>query len=482
MIKTISSALILSLFATSVSAVPVGAASTAAADIASALNMGLLSANLISSDKPIIIPKNKGFEVRLSDMQQQGADGALHEIAGKKFDIVRADDFASYEQFELTDVTLPYLKMTAKHKDPTIQIVEKSATEKLFWVPSLNLNTKRSMNIDGLEVVSPENYVLSADKVVYDALIQPDNKKMNRAAAVDIAGFDFENGWFSLKAPSIKGQTQITDAALTANQTEQFLTASSIKAILDIPALTVVPTLLSMDPIQVQLKNGMEITQNTEKDMTLTVSLNQKMLVNQADYQSGKLSVLFPETITGNISVFGLKSTELKNIVSLREKIDNTFDENNALVAKWEDDLAKEIVSLSDKMVVRVDNLMFKNPFGGVAISGDFKHESGKLTFNGTLSVINIDVLSPDYKGLCRAQKPRFTRTTVQQPTQKEPAICSKSGVFDVLRQYMDMGKRTVTGTGVPQTVDNFDIRYQNNKITINGKPYAIQINLLKSK
>jgi len=105
--------------------------------------------------------------------------------------------------------------------------------------------------------------------------------------------------------------------------------------------------------------------------------------------------------------------------------------------------------------------VLFEN--GAILAQGVARLESDDNVATKTeLSIINMDVISPDYTAACMRDQ------AVSIDPEKIPESCMKFGMLNQLRPYLDFSKRTMNDKG--QTVDKFVVTSSKGNTFINGK------------
>ncbi len=449
------------------------ASAPSAQKIAEAFEIGLLYYGFDSDVEPKVEQKGNDFLISIGQTHMTDATGKVHDFPAAQVQLTRVDDFGRYAQYKMENTTLPYLKSVFSTLYPAGKITDTTSNEIIFWVPDLALRTKQSFKTGQLNIIDGNGTQIEIAAIHADGLTQAkENNKMDSASTLDVDGLVFKNALTAIVIPHLSASSQVLNAEQTADALQQALSATFSKGEMSIPQITLTSTTPMFAPVNMKTTGKIETVRDEQSNALqahLTLNIDQLNLQAGA-FENGTLPAAFPANIRVDTILTDLNAEQLKNILKMQEKLDTELDEQTPENIALQAEIQKQYADILDKVRLNINEIALENPVAAMRFTGTGRFVDQMPSLTGQLAVTNFDLISPDYRAQCAAEKTKQPQTEKQPAAATEPTVCHQMGVLDNLRPYLDTAEKT-TQDNKPVVI--FNITYREGQTFINNKPFV---------
>lgn len=442
--------------------------------IANAIEIGILYGGFDALTPPHVEQKGQDFIISIPQTQMTNADGVVQQFPAAQIQMTRVDDFDGHAQYKMQNITLPYVKSILSALYPQSNMTQDTFQEEVLWVPDLALRTKQSLKAENVHFDNGLGVQLKIGSFYSDGLIgSKTDHKMDAASSVDMRDLTLQTNVLKLTIPHLSAETQTLDADQTADMLQQTLSAALSRGTLSIPKINLTPLTPLFAPLDMRSDVRVETVQDptTHEIQTHLVLDNTLLNLSMQDFESGALPALFPEDIKADIVLSGLNAAQIQSIATMQGKLDEAMDEESEQSVALQNEIQKQMNDALDKVRLNINEIVLENPVAAIRFSGTGRFINQTAQLNGQLAITNFDLISPDYKAQCAAERAKQPKTDKQPAVTAEPAACISVGVLDSLRPYLDSAEKSMQN-GKETTL--FKIEYKNGQAYVNNRPFHV--------
>ena len=371
--------------------------------------------------------------------------------------MVRIADFNGKKQYKIT-TTSPVMWKTISHQIlPTGQVDIASYEETIAWVPDLSLTTNSSLKANGISI-RDKDFSITADSIITDSLVGPQNNKMDVAGQADILNTKITLPFFEISIPKITQNMTLQGANQTGDKTIQPLTAEKSSSAFLIPQLIIASPLLGTQPLTAEIKS----------EMTYDENLNLSFHISKIDAPTAAFEIK-PKSISSDIEVKGLSKQQLIEYSSVQKELDNA-EPNSVKVIELGNKLVEMQNEIMNKAVAHIKDMSVVLHNGKVHLNGTVRYAEPAVNADLKLSITNFDAISPAARPIDKeACEKALATINPHVGADQLPTECQqKDGILEILRPFLQTAEHSVNGQG--ESIDTFTINYSADKLSINGQ------------
>ncbi len=378
--------------------------------------------------------------------------------------MIRIADFNGMKQYKIT-TTSPVMWKTISHQIlPTGQVDIASYEETISWVPDLSLTTNSSLRANGI-VITDNDFSITADSIITDSLVGPQNNKMDVAGTTDILNTKITLPFFEITIPKITQTMTLTGADQIGDKSIQPLTAEKSSSTFLIPQLIVSSPLLGTEPLTAEIKS----------EMMYDTQLNLAFHIGKIDTPTAIFDIK-PKSISSDIVIDGLNKQHLIEYTQIQKEYEG-IEPDTPKAVELENKMVDIQNAILNNVTANIKNMSVILQNGSAVLTGVVKYAEPAVHADLKLAVTNFDAVSPAAQPIDKEACEQALATVNPQtnPAQLPAACQQKTGALEFLRPYLKTAEHSINAQGEP--VDTFTINYSADRISINGQEILPPVN-----